>query len=111
MGKKGSGGGGKSGGAKAAKAAGAATSSGVLAGGAGVCAAVSAVALGLLLRSGALRGPTSADTAALEGLIALSANGGDFTSLLGSVAAPSAVPRVQWDPNEPLAPWLGRLHV
>ena len=68
-----------------------------------------AVAMGLL-RS-VLRAPTIADTATLEGLIARSANGGDLDSILGSVAAPSAVPRVQWDPNEPLAPWLGRLHV
>jgi len=68
---------------------------------------VAAVSVALLRGDG---GGGAADTAALERLIALGAEPGSGW-VTGSVAAPMAVPRVRWSPDEPLRPWLGRLRV
>ena len=77
-------------------------------------AAVLVAAVSLALRGRGGRdgggGPGAADTATLERLIELGAEPGSGW-VTGSVAAPMAVPRVRWSPDEPLRPWLGRLRV
>ena len=71
-----------------------------------VTAAVVVLSAGLL--QGGWKSRTSADTEAVEQLIAL---GDDFDSIFGTAEAPRAVPRIQWDPAEPLGPVLGKLSV
>ena len=50
----------------------------------------------------------SADTEAVERLVAL---GDGFDAIVGTAGTPRTVPRIQWDPNEPLAAWLGKLSI
>ena len=71
------------------------------------CAVVALSGVVGLLLSG-LKSPSSADTEAVQRLIAL---GDGLDSILGTVETMRAVPRIQWDPDEPLAAWLGKLSV
>ena len=73
-----------------------------------LAALLAALAGALLLGSSGWGGATDADVAGLARLAALDSDAA-WSALLGSAADPKPVPRLQWDPDEPLQRHLATL--